>query len=102
MPSIARRAGVELLTTDASCTGAVPVSLTTVDDSSRTVPDDSSRTCLVSSCSMTDPPVVKRTQIYKCKRGGCARHSVLITLTRVRSEEHTSELQSRQYLVCRL
>src|SRR3712207_7722453 len=24
------------------------------------------------------------------------------TLTRLRSEEHTSELQSRQYLVCRL
>src|SRR3712207_8627541 len=26
----------------------------------------------------------------------------LITLHRLRSEEHTSELQSRQYLVCRL
>src|SRR3712207_8581003 len=27
---------------------------------------------------------------------------VLVLLGRVRSEEHTSELQSRQYLVCRL
>src|SRR3712207_8449843 len=26
----------------------------------------------------------------------------LLALSRVRSEEHTSELQSRQYLVCRL
>src|SRR3712207_8326462 len=26
----------------------------------------------------------------------------LLTLTAMRSEEHTSELQSRQYLVCRL
>src|SRR3712207_7049543 len=29
-------------------------------------------------------------------------HSVRVALPRVRSEEHTSELQSRQYLVCRL
>src|SRR3712207_2227673 len=31
---------------------------------------------------------------------GC--RSVPYTCTRTRSEEHTSELQSRQYLVCRL
>src|SRR3712207_8830336 len=29
-------------------------------------------------------------------------HEVAETATRQRSEEHTSELQSRQYLVCRL
>src|SRR5258707_9563129 len=29
-------------------------------------------------------------------------HAALIHLVFVRSEEHTSELQSRQYLVCRL
>src|SRR3712207_7592931 len=41
--------------------------------------------------------------------GGCAEHECLFLLDRglvavveVRSEEHTSELQSRQYLVCRL
>src|SRR3712207_6893255 len=35
-------------------------------------------------------------------RGGCrARRAVLRGVAR-RSEEHTSELQSRQYLVCRL
>src|SRR3712207_7455973 len=31
----------------------------------------------------------------RCRSGGC-------TCTASRSEEHTSELQSRQYLVCRL
>src|SRR3712207_7139506 len=39
--------------------------------------------------------------------GGCASYSTALHLMRtgaigVRSEEHTSELQSRQYLVCRL
>src|SRR3712207_8566005 len=35
--------------------------------------------------------------------GISARHSSLFTeITEWRSEEHTSELQSRQYLVCRL
>src|SRR3712207_8864751 len=32
-------------------------------------------------------------------RGGALRHAAA---ARARSEEHTSELQSRQYLVCRL
>src|SRR3712207_7158817 len=39
-------------------------------------------------------PVIKHT--------GLIRHSSLRTLRMRRSEEHTSELQSRQYLVCRL
>src|SRR3712207_7381591 len=30
------------------------------------------------------------------------RHELLADVVRARSEEHTSELQSRQYLVCRL
>src|SRR3712207_8199875 len=30
------------------------------------------------------------------------RRTILLTLVVLRSEEHTSELQSRQYLVCRL
>src|SRR3712207_7654943 len=34
--------------------------------------------------------------------GGFAFDSGTFTLTTRRSEEHTSELQSRQYLVCRL
>src|SRR5260370_21787328 len=59
MTSLARRAGVELLTTDASRTGAAPVSLTTVD-SSRTAPDDSSRTKLVSLCSIAPPQPSKQ------------------------------------------
>src|SRR5438445_9409391 len=33
---------------------------------------------------------------------GCRRASAVAALRRTRSEEHTSELQSRQYLVCRL
>src|SRR3712207_8584599 len=35
-------------------------------------------------------------------RAGEALRHVLDSLDRLRSEEHTSELQSRQYLVCRL
>src|SRR3712207_8856446 len=35
--------------------------------------------------------------------GGAVHHGILrLRLRSVRSEEHTSELQSRQYLVCRL
>src|SRR3712207_7194356 len=33
---------------------------------------------------------------------GSGRHARAVRLGRRRSEEHTSELQSRQYLVCRL
>src|SRR3712207_8157076 len=35
-------------------------------------------------------------------RGACARCAAARAVRRGRSEEHTSELQSRQYLVCRL
>src|SRR3712207_6785743 len=48
------------------------------------------------------PPIeldhaVERSRIQKHGAGG-----KLLAAHRVRSEEHTSELQSRQYLVCRL
>src|SRR3712207_7059975 len=41
--------------------------------------------------------------VYKLMRGGRARWKIENeTFNTLRSEEHTSELQSRQYLVCRL
>src|SRR3712207_8626709 len=39
-------------------------------------------------------PVARSPKVYQVSRNS--------TSSRVRSEEHTSELQSRQYLVCRL
>src|SRR3712207_8155404 len=45
--------------------------------------------------SVTDSPWCRITQVQICLRG---RHDGV----QLRSEEHTSELQSRQYLVCRL
>src|SRR3712207_7905532 len=40
------------------------------------------------------------TSTVSLRAAHCAR--ILVVLARIRSEEHTSELQSRQYLVCRL
>src|SRR3712207_9341109 len=40
--------------------------------------------------------------LHQRRRQGNARHLRLRRLGQRRSEEHTSELQSRQYLVCRL
>src|SRR3712207_7559608 len=37
-----------------------------------------------------------------CAARRCERMSASVCFTAARSEEHTSELQSRQYLVCRL
>src|SRR3712207_7608554 len=44
------------------------------------------------------------TTARRAERGGRRRRAIgfLAELPRPRSEEHTSELQSRQYLVCRL
>src|SRR3712207_8896923 len=40
---------------------------------------------------------------WNCKAGKCGSCSAEVNgRPRLRSEEHTSELQSRQYLVCRL
>src|SRR3712207_8562538 len=56
------------------------------------------------------PPVDTKNALQKLKKLG-RRHQfiivegiggVMVPLTENRSEEHTSELQSRQYLVCRL
>src|SRR3712207_7934460 len=41
-------------------------------------------------------------QAFRCKVALKHRSDVPDDLLRFRSEEHTSELQSRQYLVCRL
>src|SRR3712207_9100672 len=38
----------------------------------------------------------------RLRRGGIEQVSKLLQAAPARSEEHTSELQSRQYLVCRL
>src|SRR3712207_7952097 len=38
----------------------------------------------------------------RCSRSGQSGNSPSLCTERPRSEEHTSELQSRQYLVCRL
>src|SRR5438445_1719871 len=51
--------------------------------------------------------MLKRRSQGICATGGgnlawSAERSAQLQLTRTRSEEHTSELQSRQYLVCRL
>src|SRR5258707_2790739 len=41
--------------------------------------------------------------IYRSQRIGFSKYSIgIVDLNGDRSEEHTSELQSRQYLVCRL
>src|SRR3712207_7004416 len=51
------------------------------------------------------PPAPSRVPPGACEgwggRGPCSRDEIVLTAPR-RSEEHTSELQSRQYLVCRL
>src|SRR3712207_7018219 len=48
------------------------------------------------------PPRIHRFQVVHDERNpGVALH-ILVHLPPGRSEEHTSELQSRQYLVCRL
>src|SRR3712207_8997028 len=58
----------------------------------------------------TGVPVRVGRRCSQCSCGPCRRPSspppcarpILAVLCAVRSEEHTSELQSRQYLVCRL
>src|SRR3712207_7267106 len=44
------------------------------------------------------PPKARRGRARPARRGRCVRRG----RRSLRSEEHTSELQSRQYLVCRL
>src|SRR3712207_7102204 len=47
-------------------------------------------------------PSARAITAASCLANGSARRSSSPTLRVSRSEEHTSELQSRQYLVCRL
>src|SRR3712207_7705562 len=54
-------------------------------------------TCVVTGCSS-----VRATCVVTGCKTVCATGTVTGCATVVRSEEHTSELQSRQYLVCRL
>src|SRR3712207_4717661 len=46
--------------------------------------------------------IIKSVAFYILKQGYGCLQSPLVTGSPCRSEEHTSELQSRQYLVCRL
>src|SRR5437879_7053232 len=54
---------------------------------------------MLSSTRATAPALHARPLISWAPRGSCAPS---VGLTRSRSEEHTSELQSPMYLVCRL
>src|SRR3712207_6989417 len=56
--------------------------------------DPHGRAALVRALARAQGPVVAQRRRLRVPRGGLA--------CRQRSEEHTSELQSRQYLVCRL
>src|SRR3712207_7769415 len=47
-------------------------------------------------------PRVRNELLNRAKPSSNAMAAVRLLMTAMRSEEHTSELQSRQYLVCRL
>src|SRR3712207_9524838 len=58
--------------------------------------------CPAPRCTRTHPtPARARRSAHTCQRRSGGRPRARRTL-QLRSEEHTSELQSRQYLVCRL
>src|SRR3712207_8579584 len=63
-------------------------------------------TTLFRSCASVGPttPLPQRGTVWAPPRSLAATRSISIDFSssRYRSEEHTSELQSRQYLVCRL
>src|SRR3712207_8151734 len=65
---------------------------------SRSAASSRSSATSTASTSVTSGPARTRSV---CSRA-CARGSARATPGSRRSEEHTSELQSRQYLVCRL
>src|SRR3712207_7646714 len=52
--------------------------------------------------SVTHRPRSSRSSRILLPPGRSSEHRGCVTSTSLRSEEHTSELQSRQYLVCRL
>src|SRR3712207_7314619 len=54
------------------------------------------------SSGTTPKMVAKESQVRLIGYGGMLMESFVAISALIRSEEHTSELQSRQYLVCRL
>src|SRR3712207_9257729 len=62
----------------------------------------SSRWSQRSSAVPNGPPTTKQTSRPACRRCSSQRANPSESNASPRSEEHTSELQSRQYLVCRL
>src|SRR3712207_8866149 len=59
----------------------------------------------VGDCELTEPlssmvRAARESMVNAAKHSGAAKIDVFVEVDR--SEEHTSELQSRQYLVCRL
>src|SRR3712207_7545402 len=66
------------------------------------------RSCTIRSCSSSMSRSTGPIPDSACTSSACCRHSPhrgersCCRRTSWRSEEHTSELQSRQYLVCRL
>src|SRR5258707_7943970 len=53
------------------------------------------------TCNLSYSAIFDRS-ISTCNRGHPLSPSSPVLVVEIRSEEHTSELQSRQYLVCRL
>src|SRR5258707_2658691 len=59
-------------------------------------------TTLFRSTSLSSARPIGVDEVHALADGRVARAEDLVEQARARSEEHTSELQSRQYLVCRL
>src|SRR3712207_7148522 len=59
-----------------------------------------SRGCVLSAAAVSAQRLLLC--LFACCRGFVTEQPSLIPTEAMRSEEHTSELQSRQYLVCRL
>src|SRR3712207_7135367 len=53
-------------------------------------------------CSLWRPREIDAASVSRCGQPRAEPHQVYAATAHFRSEEHTSELQSRQYLVCRL
>src|SRR5690606_40724973 len=85
-------------------TSAAPILLTTCSTSGKL----SSRTCsilvVISMVLLKEVPVFKTGWITKSPSSKVGTNSplILLKIQMLRSEEHTSELQSRENLVCRL
>src|SRR3712207_6846346 len=76
-----------------------------VGDETLRIPDERHEIFLHPSDNLVDRGGIRLVVAYRCEHMRCSpsRLSFAIsTLRAPRSEEHTSELQSRQYLVCRL